>query len=323
MNGKPIYAIDPMMYENPVKDGKVTYKSKIYKTVEFNDLEYTDLKGNLKRDGWMKFTFYELPNADAKSKGKNSWAERHGVTVQKSGFYILRNNREIMQAQTLGMFNRNSIFSYLRCNVDTNCQIDSITGIDFKKINMDFKKYLLDRIRTDCTSTYVNWRREVDSRNPSKKISNNQKKFNQQFINHMRSIKNLLPKLPSNTTNTPVKPSNPTGRKNKSYTPQDNVVINYFSGGEYGKVWEGNLLDNGSKKVELLINEDHKLNTDFMVKGSQELMSAVTGMMAGLTLAKWINVPDGLNERDEYLERWNLIESDCGKHLRTILNGLI
>ena len=60
-----------------------------------------------------------------------------------------------------------------------------------------------------------------------------------------------------------------------------------------------------------------------MVKGSQELMSAVTGMMAGLTLAKWINVPDGLNERDEYLESWNLIESDCGKHLRTILNGLI
>lgn len=323
MNKSPIYAIDPMMYENPVIDGQLTYKSKKYKTFEYNDLVYTDSKGNIKKDGWMKFTFYELPNlGDIKNKGRNSWAERFGVSVQRSGFYILRNNREIMQAQTLDMFSRNSIFSYLRCDVDTNSDLDSLTGIDFKKIDMDFKTYLLDRIRPDCTSTFVNFRREVEARNPKKKISHIQKKFNQQFINQMRSIKNLLPKLPSNTKHTPVKPSNPTGRKNKSYTPQDNMVINYYSGGEFGKVWEGNLLDNGSRKVELLINEDHKLNVDYMVKADKKLHDAVTGMMYGLTFAKWTNIPDDLKAQDEYLEKWDLIESDCGKHLRTILNSL-
>jgi hypothetical protein len=315
VNKSLIKPIDPMSYHTPVVDGNITYKSEIFNEIEYNDLKYFDSNGEEKRNGWAKLTFYKLPVADG------GIAEESGWSSSKSGFYILRNNREIMEAQTLGLYGRVTVYSRLRVEMEFTSEIDSITNPNYLKTLFNFPRYFLDRITPDVKSEFNRFRAVHKKENPSKKQTTQQKNYNNRFINHMRKIKGLLPTLPNLTPTISPPLGNSTGRKNKSYNPQDNISIDYYSGGEYGKVWEGSLLNSGSKKVELLINEDHSLNTQFMTKGDDKLMGVVTSMMAALTISKWTNIPDG-KASDEYEEKWNQIEAQFGMVLKQILDGV-
>lgn len=317
MNNKTINATDPMAYMIPYVDGKTVYESKEVNTLELTDLEYTNSDGEKKRDGWAKLTVYRLPDMDkllSKLTGFGS--------LTKSGFYILRNNREVMQAQTLDLFSRNTELTRFRVELEFNSDIDSITNPNFAKYLFNFSDYFLDRIRPWVKSEVNRFRQDYKRNNPSKKISKTQEDYNDLFINHMKRIKGLLPTLPSlEPEKKKTKPTNFTGRKNRKYEPTDNIVISYTSMGEFGKAWEGYLLDDSSRKVELIINEDHRLNTDFMVDGEPKLLGVVTSIMASLTYSKYCNMPDG-KESDEYLEKWEQIEAQFGNVLRQILNGV-
>jgi len=317
INGKIVYGTDPMSFMIPLADGKLTYKSTLVNTLELDDLLYTDSDGNQKKDGSAKLSIYKLPDTD-----KNLSMQSGFGSITKSGFYVLRNNREIMEADTLGLFSRNTELSKFRVEMDVTSDIDSITLPNFLKTRLFFSDYFLDRIRPFIKSEVNRFRAEYKKANPSKKLSKQQENYNDLFINHMKRIKGLLPTLPSlEPEKKKTKPTNSTGRKNKSYNPTDNIIIGYNSMGEFGKAWEGYLLDDSTRKVELIINEDHKLNTDFMVDGEPKLLGVVTSIMASFAYSKYCNIPDG-KESDDYLEKWEQIEAQFGNVLRQILDGV-
>ena len=317
MNGRVVYATDPMSYMIPLEDGKLTFKSEKVKTEEIFNLEYIDSNGTLRKDGWAKLTAYRLPDIDAGLVKKSGFG-----SIVKSGFYILRNNREVMEAQTLGLFSRNTELTGMRIELEFLSDIDSTTKPNYAKFLFLFSEYFLNRIRPWTKSTVNKFRKDYKVKNPSKKSSQEQKNYNERFINHMKKLKPLLPTLPSlDPTKKKTKPSVTTGRKNKSYEPKDNIVISYSPMGEFGKAWEGFLLDDTSRKVELIINEDHRLNTDFMVNAEPKLLGVVQSMMASLTYAKWCNIPDG-DEGDTYIAKWEQIESTFGSVLKQILDGV-
>lgn len=317
INGKIVYGTDPMSFMIPLVDGKLTFKSTLLNSLELDNLLYTDSDGNEKRDGSAKLSVYKLPDTDRKLSEKSGFG-----SITKSGFYVLRNNREVMEADTLGIFGRNTELCRFRIEMDITSDIDSITLPNFLKTTLFFSDYFLNRIKPFIKSEVNRFRVEYRKANPSKKLSDVQENYNERYINHMKKIKSLLPMLPSvEKEKKKTKPSVTTGRKNKSYNPTDNIIIGYNSMGEFGKAWEGFLLDDVNKKVELIINEDHKLNTDFMVDSEPKLLGVVTSLMTSLTYAKYCNLPDG-KDGDDYLEKWEQIETQFGMILRQILDGV-
>ena len=153
------------------------------------------------------------------------------------------------------------------------------------------------------------------------KVNKINKAFNSKFINHMRRIKGMLPALPNQNPNQKKYTSNKkTSRKNKSYNPTDNLLISYFDGLPNGKIFEGFIRENGSKKIELMINTNHRLNKEFMVNGNDKLLSALQGWMWAFTQAKWCQAPDG-KDLDPYLQKFEQIELQMGAVLSTILDG--
>jgi hypothetical protein len=78
--------------------------------------------------------------------GKDGNAER-GFTLPRQGFYVLRNNREIAEAQTLGLFNRHSEFNLFRAELHVPATLDDVLGVNFTKREVKPNQAFLDKLR--------------------------------------------------------------------------------------------------------------------------------------------------------------------------------
>ena len=315
INGKKLKPSDPMVYDVPFKDGNIVYKSEVLSTKEWHNLPYIDKDGNEKRNGWMKYTSYILPTAD------EAIAEDQGWSISNSGISVLRHNREIMWRQHFGIFNRNSTLTRFRAEIEFSSEMDNEWRLAYDKCRVNPNQRTLDKIGPYVKSDVTQARNLWEARNGSKKVTKTQKAFNSKFVNHMRRIKGMLPMLPSKNPNQKKYTTNKkTLRKNKSYNPTDNLLISYFDGLPNGKIFEGFIRENGSKKIELMINTNHRLNKEFMVNGNDKLLSALQGWMWAFTQAKWCQAPDG-KDLDPYLQKFEQIETQMGAVLSTILDG--
>jgi len=70
-----------------------------------------------------------------------------GFTLRNQGFYVLRNSREIAEAQTLGLFNRHSEFNLFRAEVLVPATMDDILGVNFTKREVRPKQAFTDKLR--------------------------------------------------------------------------------------------------------------------------------------------------------------------------------
>jgi len=315
INDKKLDPSDPMVYDIPFDDGNgQAYKSELLSTHEWNNLPYIDKNGNEKRTGWMRYNSYILPSSD------DQLAKDQGWSVENGGGSIIRHDREIMWHQHLGIYVKNSALARFRFEIEFSSEMDNEWGLAYTKIKVVPNQRTIDKISPIIKSDVTRARNKWEARNHSKKVTKKQKKHAGLFINHMRRVKPSLPMLPTHNPNpnTNTKKPVPTGRKNKSYNPTDNLIISYFDGLPDGKVFEGFLRSNGSKKIELMINTNHILNKEFMVNGNDKLLSALHGWMWAFTQAKWCQAPDG-KDLDPYLQKFEQIETQMGAVLSTVL----
>lgn len=78
--------------------------------------------------------------------GKDGNLER-GFTLKNQGFYILRNNREIAEAQTLSLFTRHSEFNLFRAEIHVPATMDDALGVNFTKREVKPKQAFTDKLR--------------------------------------------------------------------------------------------------------------------------------------------------------------------------------
>lgn len=71
------------------------------------------------------------------------------------GYYIVRNNREIAAAQTLGLYTRHPEFNRFRCEISYSSNLDKQFGINFTKNHIEMTKSLSDKI-DNITKQYRN-----------------------------------------------------------------------------------------------------------------------------------------------------------------------
>lgn len=123
VNGRAVEAFDPLMLN--LKETKVVLDTEI------------------PVDGKSAATLRVVDLPDFGQAGNSA----HGIIPQNSGFYIVRNNREIMDAHTFEFYKKHPDFSHFRAELCYDGSLDPFFHTDVKKISVHPPQAFLDRLR--------------------------------------------------------------------------------------------------------------------------------------------------------------------------------
>ncbi|MFN0140470.1 MAG: ATP-binding protein [Pyrinomonadaceae bacterium] len=121
VNGRTVDAIDPLMLAD--KDTTIVYD------------EPVQIEG-----GTIHLRVVDLP--DYGQSGNKDL----GIIPQNSGFYILRNNREIMESETFDFYKKHPDYSHFRAEIEFDGSLDALLHSDVKKMTITPPKSVLDKI---------------------------------------------------------------------------------------------------------------------------------------------------------------------------------
>ncbi len=71
----------------------------------------------------------------------------HGIIPQNSGFYIVRNNREIMEAHAFDFYKKHPDYSHFRGEICFDGTLDACFHTDIKKMSIHPSQAFMDRLR--------------------------------------------------------------------------------------------------------------------------------------------------------------------------------
>jgi len=123
VNGKSVEPIDPLMLSDP------------------NTSLILETEIEVEGGGSIVLRAVELPDL-----GQAANAER-GIISQNSGFYILRNNREIIDAYTFDFYKKHPDFSHFRAEILFDGSLDAVFHTDVKKMSIHPSQSFLDKLR--------------------------------------------------------------------------------------------------------------------------------------------------------------------------------
>ena len=121
VNGKAVESIDPLMLSD--KGTSLVYD------------EDVQIEG-----GTIHLRVVDLP--DYGQSGNKDL----GIIPQNSGFYIMRNNREIMESVTFDFYKKHPDYSHFRAEIEFDGSLDAILHSDVKKMTITPPKSVLDKI---------------------------------------------------------------------------------------------------------------------------------------------------------------------------------
>jgi hypothetical protein len=123
VNGRTVEAIDPLMLSD--KKTKLVLDTPI----------------NVDAESTATLRVVHLP--DFGQAGNSA----HGIIPQNSGFYIVRNNREIMDAETFDFYKKHPDYSHFRAELCFDGSLDPLFHTDIKKMSVHPPQGFLDRLR--------------------------------------------------------------------------------------------------------------------------------------------------------------------------------
>jgi Histidine kinase-, DNA gyrase B-, and HSP90-like ATPase len=123
VNGRAVEPIDPLMLSDP-------------KTLLVLDTE-------LEVGGQNSATLRVVDLPDLGAAGNKS----AGIIPQNSGFYVVRNNREIIEAHTFDFYKKHPDFSHFRAELSFDGSLDFHFHTDVKKMSIHPSQSFLDRLR--------------------------------------------------------------------------------------------------------------------------------------------------------------------------------
>jgi hypothetical protein len=123
VNDKPVESFDPLMLNH--KETRLVLETQIPV-----DAEATAF-----------LRVVDLP--DFGPAGNSEW----GIIPQNSGFYIVRNNREIMEAHTFDFYKKHPDYSHFRAELCFDGCVDEFFHTDIKKMSIHPSQAFLDKLR--------------------------------------------------------------------------------------------------------------------------------------------------------------------------------
>jgi hypothetical protein len=122
VNRRVVEVIDPLMRDHPLTI--VRYDQPV----------------DLGKGRTVRLTIVELPDLGSED-------EKLGVVPSSSGFYIVRNRREIMGAQTFGFYRHHHSYSHFRAELVFGGDLDTDFHVDVKKTSVMPTEEILEKIQ--------------------------------------------------------------------------------------------------------------------------------------------------------------------------------
>ncbi len=125
VNGELVEAIDPLERDNPET------------IVLFDDIfEYVYSKGHTRADEAENIgvILVQLPNWGGQEANR-----RHGYTIERSGFYVMRNRREIVPHTALSLYTHHNEYARFRGELLFPASMDQDLGVSFMKSVWELK----------------------------------------------------------------------------------------------------------------------------------------------------------------------------------------
>ena len=129
VNDEAIEAIDPLMWDDPRTE---VFSDDVY-PIEIENNGETTAENIRVRITLIPQDFAAGDLALAKS-------------LHYQGFYVMRNNRQIYRAQTLGFFTKHNDFNRMRGEIYFTGRLDDLVGIEFTKRQVVFDQAIQDKL---------------------------------------------------------------------------------------------------------------------------------------------------------------------------------
>lgn len=130
VNSDRIDKNDPLMWDNSATEHFCDEKI----AVEFND-------GDKTVKDMIHVKLAVLPDNPAQGDGAAS------QNIKTQGFYLMRNNREILDAVTLGLFTKHNSFNRFRGEILFSGTLDKFLGVNFTKNGVKFNQSADDQLK--------------------------------------------------------------------------------------------------------------------------------------------------------------------------------
>ncbi|HWA28907.1 MAG TPA: ATP-binding protein [Lacunisphaera sp.] len=206
----------------------------------------------------------------------------HGIIPQNSGFYIVRNNREIMDAHTFDFYKKHPDFSHFRAELSFDGTLDGFFHTDIKKTTVHPSQAFLDRLRQATQGLITESGRSGRAR---KNVSRGQ-------VDHSAAEANITkrsPLIPKPKAlverRTPRvkrdKDTHPKGNGEKTRTPHvaDLRTVSgmkvVFDEGDYGEQSPFYLVKQEGRAITVTYNREHPFWREFIEHSSESKVVAI------------------------------------------------
>jgi hypothetical protein len=275
-NGRPVDAIDPLM----LSDSKTRLV----------------LDTEIEVDGKGSATLRVVDLPDFGGAGNTS----AGIIPQNSGFYIVRNNREIMEAHTFGFYKKHPDYSHFRAELSFDGSLDAHFHTDVKKMSIHPSQSFLDKLRQATQALITESGREGRAR---ANVEKGQIDHSTAEANITRRA-SLIPKpkaLIEKRTPRGRKGSHSNGSGDKSRTPHVTNLRTIsglkvaFDEGNYGEQSPFYLVKQEGRTITVTYNREHPFYREFLEHASDSKVVAILDYLVFAIANAELLVPEQAN----------------------------
>jgi hypothetical protein len=309
INDEKLEAIDPLDWENP-------------KTEHFDDnelpVEIKDDIGTISDIIRVKLAI--LPDS---AGGEGTIAQN----LKTQGFYVFRNNREVLDAVTLDLFNKHNDFNRFRGEIHFSGTLDKYMGVNFTKRNVAPHQSLFDQLSQYLTGQLKTIRARVkkaqQAETPSD-VADVHKSVEQEIQRKSKLL--MTPKAPKELRE-PRKKRNgerePAEDPSRTREPREkrqpggfaaNCRFETASMGESGAIYEA---EQQGRTIIVRWNSDHPFYKRFVLENVQDkrIVAASDFLIYSLACAElmWFN-------NEETVELIHNLKSVMSANMRTLLS---
>jgi hypothetical protein len=295
INGTEVPVNDPLWLDH---EGIEVYCDETY------DLKHTNPDGNEVRDP-VRVRLSILPD-----HGSTQLNKKAGYNVQKSGFYVLRNNREIAAAQLLGLssLSRHPDFIRFRGELFVTGRLDDAFGIEFTKRDVRPIQALRDQLDQLIGSNVKSIRSQLKKKSIKTETESLDHSSSERLIDSKAAL--LIKPAPRRV----AEPGSESAfAASTSATPLGAVKFRVASFGREGPIYAA---EQRGRTTFVDWNADHPFYEKFALanRDNRDNLNAVDAMIFSMAAAE-LKVFD--EDHRDFVESWKAIFSS---NLRTLLS---
>jgi Histidine kinase-, DNA gyrase B-, and HSP90-like ATPase len=288
VNGQMVPPIDPMWREHP--ETMVLLDEQI-------DYTWRDEDGDSRTEKIGVFVVH-LPDLGGQEANKDA-----GIRIDNSGFYVLRNGREIVGGTTLRTYTRHNEFSRFRVEINVPAVLDSQLGVSFLKSVFELKpaqglRDKLDQVvgpyRRQSRKLYLQSRKDAPENVPHEEAAKQIKSRSPFLRKPEAEIERRGPRKPTDDgskpeSKPPERTRSPRARAQKSLA--DQATFDAKRLGATAPFYEGTLI---GRKILVTYNADHPAYQRLILdnRDNRGQITAIDYLVWSLVAAEIRNVDD-------------------------------